>query len=192
MFDPLEIAATTQSYLARFPEENARLEPFLEFLAQTDAAFYADRQHPVGHVTTSGFLLSEKGDMLLLIQHLKLNRSLQPGGHVEKDATLLASALREIREEVGLSKDQLTLCQPDTLPIDIDPHRIPARPNQPEHWHFDFRYLFRVSAAAVETIQHQVEEVAHPAWFGWDSPEILALLPPELRARLQSFFLKHG
>jgi len=191
MSDALAIAATTLEYLARHPEENERLMPFLQFLEGTAPGLYADRHHPVGHVTTSGFLVSEKGDTLLLIYHLKLGRFLQPGGHVEQDASLLASALREIHEEVGLSPERLILCQPDHTPIDIDPHRIPERKGQPGHWHFDFRYLFRVDSHEMGKIQHQADEVARPAWFAWDAPEVIALLPTPLAGRLRSAFDAH-
>jgi len=30
--------------------------------------------------------------------------------------------------------------------FDIDRHRIPARPNEPEHWHYDVRYVVRAGA----------------------------------------------
>jgi threonine dehydrogenase-like Zn-dependent dehydrogenase len=31
-----------------------------------------------------------------------------------------------------------------SLPVDIDTHRIPARParDEPDHWHFDMRFVF--------------------------------------------------
>lgn len=63
-------------------------------------------------------------------------------------------------------------------PIDLDIHRIPANParGEPEHWHFDFRYLHRASAHGVHL---QTEEVTGHAW---RSP---AELPaPRLAARL--------
>ena len=171
MSDPLSVAANTSRYLERYPEETERLKPFLSFLQETNPTKYALRSHSIGHVTTSGFLVSQSSGAVLLIYHLKLQRYLQPGGHVEEDKSLLASALREIREEVGISGSGLILCQPDNCPIDIDPHRIPAdsRRNLPEHWHFDFRYLFKVTSEAEAAVVHQAEEVAHAEWFSWDS-----------------------
>lgn len=186
MSDCLSVVANTNRYLELYPNEIARLEPFLSFLEETDPANYAQRSHPIGHVTTSGFLVSEASRKLLLIYHLKLQRYLQPGGHVEDDDSLLASAMREIREEVGISGGGLVLCQPDDCPIDIDPHRIPAdlRRNLPEHWHFDFRYLFKVTPEAEAAIVHQAEEVAHAEWFSWDSELLRGLLPPNVMRRL--------
>ena len=48
-------------------------------------------------------MLSPDWKNLALIRHKFLNRYLQPGGHVEEtDSTVLAGALREVREETGI------------------------------------------------------------------------------------------
>ncbi len=184
MIDPLLVITQTREYLARNPREAERLEPFRIFLETNAPKQVISRKHLAGHVTTSGFLVNDNGESLLLIHHRKLDRFLQPGGHLEDDPTLLASALREIREEVGLQEEALTLCQPDHLPCDIDPHRIPARGEQPEHWHFDFRYLFRVRPGA--EIACQADEVAGADWFGWESEEVRQILPEHVIRRLRT------
>ena len=92
-----------------------------------------------GHFTASAFVLSPSRDALLLIHHKKLDRWLQPGGHVEpEDTDMLAAARREAAEEVGLR--ELAAGRDD--PFDLDVHDIPARPDEPAHAHFDVRFLF--------------------------------------------------
>jgi len=60
------------------------------------------------------------------------------GGHVENDdPTLLDSALREAMEESGLQC--LRVVSPGVFDLDI--HPIPARQNEPEHFHYDVRFL---------------------------------------------------
>jgi ADP-ribose pyrophosphatase YjhB (NUDIX family) len=99
-----------------------------------------------GHFTASAFVLSPERDALLLILHGKLGLWLQPGGHVEdSDASLLEAARREVAEEVGLT--ELELLEP--APLDVDIHDIPARKGEPEHAHFDVRYLFRATTREV-------------------------------------------
>jgi 8-oxo-dGTP pyrophosphatase MutT (NUDIX family) len=55
-----------------------------------------------------------------------------------EDSDVLASARREVLEEVGLS--ELELASPGLF--DVDVHEIPARKDQPAHEHFDVRFLF--------------------------------------------------
>lgn len=100
-----------------------------------------EREHYVpGHFTASAFVLAPDADELLLILHGKLGLWLQPGGHVDPDDPQIeAAARREVREETGLA--ELSLLQP--APFDLDVHRIPERKGQPEHLHFDVRFLFR-------------------------------------------------
>ena len=100
-----------------------------------------DRDHwQPGHFTASSFVLSPDNSSLLLIFHGKLLRWLQPGGHVDSDdVDLQSAARREVLEETGL--DDLELLAP--LPFDLDIHVIPARKEQPEHWHLDVRFLWR-------------------------------------------------
>lgn len=100
-------------------------------------AFSRDHFLP-GHFTASALVLSPDGQDALLIHHVKLQRWLQPGGHIEPtDMSLLAAAKREVLEETGVHGiDELGL-------FDLDVHLIPARKSEPEHEHHDLRFLFR-------------------------------------------------
>lgn len=95
-----------------------------------------DRAHfAPGHVTASCFIVAD--DKLLLHHHRRLNRWLQMGGHVELDEDPETAALREGREESGL--DDLALAADGIF--DLDVHVIPAANGEPEHRHFDVRYV---------------------------------------------------
>jgi 8-oxo-dGTP pyrophosphatase MutT (NUDIX family) len=94
-----------------------------------------------GHLTASGFVLSPDRQRVLLIEHSVLGRWLQPGGHVEdSDDSLETAARREIFEETGLAD----LSGHPDLPglFDLDVHLIPSHGGEPEHFHFDLRYVF--------------------------------------------------
>lgn len=65
------------------------------------------------------------------------------------------------------------------LPIDIDSHRIPARPErgEPEHWHHDIRYVVRAEKGAA--IRPDLQEVHGAEWS--DLHQLDALAPQALR-----------
>ncbi len=98
-----------------------------------------------GHFTASGFVVSDRGEGLLLVLHQRLGIWLQPGGHIEpEDEDLWAAVRREIAEETGLT---------DLTPIgngvfDVDVHRIPAARGEPGHEHHDVRFLFGADGEA--------------------------------------------
>src|SRR5439155_5821254 len=57
------------------------------------------RHEPTAHFTASAFVIDEACARTCLVEHAKLGRLLQPGGHLEPDdASLEAAALREAHE----------------------------------------------------------------------------------------------
>lgn len=105
------------------------------------AAPFARTSFEPGHFTASAFVLAPDEASLLLIYHEKLGSWFQPGGHVDaSDASLVHAARREVSEEVGLL--ELLPLRGDTGIFDVDIHRIPPRPTEPAHEHFDVRFAF--------------------------------------------------
>jgi len=97
------------------------------------------RDQPRAHFTASALVVDGACERVCLVEHAKLGRLLQPGGHVEPtDLSLEAAALREAREETQLELDFHPVAP---RPFDLDIHEIPARPGEPAHFHLDVRYL---------------------------------------------------
>jgi 8-oxo-dGTP pyrophosphatase MutT (NUDIX family) len=125
-----------------------------------------DRDHfAPGHVTASCFIVAD--GKLLLHHHRRLDRWLQMGGHVELDEHAQEAALREGREESGL--DDLALL--DDGIFDLDVHVIPAAKGEPEHRHFDVRYVARTSSPQRVVIDRA--ESNDVAWVPLDRAEVL-------------------
>jgi 8-oxo-dGTP pyrophosphatase MutT (NUDIX family) len=133
-----------------------------------------------GHVTTSAFILDGTGGKILLIHHRFLERWLQPGGHYEAPENLAVSSLREAVEETGMEGLVIDPWHRTSgLPIDIDSHCIPARPErgEPEHWHHDIRYVVRAHESAA--LRPDPREVHGAKWR--ELQELEAIAPQALR-----------
>lgn len=111
---------------------------FIDFLDSHADVF--ERFHVPGHFTGSAWLVSADGARVLLTHHRKLGRWLQLGGHADGDADMMRVALREAEEESGLRD---LVVEPGIF--DLDRHRIAARGDEPEHWHYDARYVVRAT-----------------------------------------------
>lgn len=110
-----------------------------------------------GHFTASGFVRSPDGTSVLLIEHRRLGRWLQPGGHVDPDDVgPLEAALREVTEETGCT--DLVLIAAGLFGIDV--HQIPPRHDEPAHQHFDLQFAFQAGADHIAAS----DEVAAASW----------------------------
>ena len=126
--------------------------------------FYS-RDLLIGHLTGSAWIVDETFSHALLLHHGKLNKWLQPGGHIEDDADMLAAALREAREETGVE------VRPHSTAIfDVDIHEIPARPNEPAHFHYDVRFLLIADRTAPLVVTSESKDLA---WVAIDEIETL-------------------
>lgn len=105
----------------------------------------------IGHITGSAWIVSPDRRQAVLIHHRKLDRWFQPGGHADGDSNVARVAQREAGEEVGLQS--LHLVSPGIF--DIDVHPIPAKDKEPEHLHYDIRFLFEANPE--ETFIHSAE-----------------------------------
>lgn len=120
-------------------EERAMVMQTVQFVQNHPNCF--DRQLQIGHVTGSAWIVSPDRQQVVLLHHYKLDRWFQPGGHADGDPDVLRVALREAEEETGLRDLKVV----DPAIFDVDVHTIPARADEPEHVHYDIRFLFEAS-----------------------------------------------
>ncbi len=107
----------------------------LDFLDELPEPFSPSQD--TAHFTASALVVDAARERTCLVLHRKLGLWLQPGGHIERaDASIGLAALREVREETGLDARLAA-----ALPVHVDIHAIPERPDRPAHLHLDVRFL---------------------------------------------------
>jgi 8-oxo-dGTP pyrophosphatase MutT (NUDIX family) len=134
-------------------------------------------------VTASAWLVDESLTFALLTHHRKVGRWLQLGGHADGDDDVRRVALREAREESGLTA--IRFASPAIYDMDI--HPIPARPGEPAHEHYDVRFALigdrnaptLVSAESHDLAWLPIADLAAPG--GDESVRRLARKTPRLR-----------
>jgi 8-oxo-dGTP pyrophosphatase MutT (NUDIX family) len=154
--------------------ESAMLQDMLLFIKNNNA-LCLQRSLSVGHVTTSAWITDYSRAYVLLMHHQKLDKWLQLGGHADGESDLQKSALKEAMEESGLTHIRLLA---ESI-FDVDIHLIPARKQEPAHYHYDVRFLMEADKDHLLVKNHESKALA---WVHID--EVLPRNPEESIARM--------
>jgi 8-oxo-dGTP pyrophosphatase MutT (NUDIX family) len=126
-----------REYVASDDREEADRIAMLRLATELEEPTSRDQAR--AHFTASAFVIDARCERVCLVEHAKLGRLLQPGGHIEpSDASPEEAAVREAVEETSL---ELDFHPAAPRPFDLDIHAIPERPDEPAHFHLDVRYL---------------------------------------------------
>ena len=150
---PAPLAAALDDYRCRHPGE-ADVVALIQALLADPGPVY-ERRRLAGHFSGSAWLVSTDGARVLLTHHRKLGRWLQLGGHADGDPDLARVAHREAEEESGLPN---LVVEPAIF--DLDRHAIPARGDEPEHWHYDVRFVVRATGSETFAVGEESLDLA--------------------------------
>lgn len=149
-----DLAAATEVVRSYQPVEAAQIEArrhTLRFIDEHPDALH--RSCLEGHLTGSAWVVDHSGQHGMILLHAKIGKWLQPGGHADGDGCLAAVALKEASEETGIEGLEVW-----AEPIDIDVHLfVNRKKTEPDHLHFDVRFLVRAPEGAVEQRNHESE-----------------------------------
>jgi 8-oxo-dGTP pyrophosphatase MutT (NUDIX family) len=147
----LALAEQLDQHESDDPSQLALAQRMAEFARGHDDALL--RSCPDAHFTGSALVVEEGTSRFILLFHTKLQKWLQPGGHVDGNANLAASALREALEETGI--EGLRVVQPA---FDLDIHEV-RPPNEPPHLHLDVRFVVLAPKGSVPVGNHESREL---------------------------------
>src|SRR4051794_30894964 len=156
-------------YRDAFPADTAVVERISALVDSRPNCF--DRDCRPGHITAAAWILSSDRRRALLTHHRKLGRWLQLGGHADGQWHVEEVALREAREESGLTEFEFIRVNGVVMPFDIDVHAIPARYDaagqmtEDAHEHHDIRFLL----VARTDDELQVSDESHD--LAWCTPD---------------------
>ena len=143
-------------------ERDRRL--LLKWLTQNRTVW--KRDNPTAHLTASAWVVSPERDRVLMAYHNIYRSWSWLGGHADGESDLSAVALREVKEESGLSQVRLVSPQIYSLEIlTVDGHEKKGK-YVSSHLHLNVTFL--VEADPLEPLSIKPDENSSIAWF---SPE---------------------
>ncbi len=154
--------------------EKESLEKIRYLLSLSDKEDIFSRTRLAGHIVAGALVVDRKGNVLLN-HHKVLDKWLHFGGHSDGEADSLNVAKREVEEESGITEyDDL-----GGRIVDVDVHTIPenAKKNEPEHLHYDIRFVFVVDKKDFKISDESKEIVWMPI------SKAKALVPPDSMPR---------
>ena len=121
------------------------------------------RDNEVAHFTASAWITSPDRQQILMCYHKIYDSWSWLGGHADGERDLAQVALREVREESGLSN--VRLASPDIYSLEVlcvDGHEKRGR-YVSSHLHLNVTYL--VEADPTEPLRAKPDEVSGVRWF---------------------------
>ena len=120
------------------------------------------RENPSGHLTASAWVVSPDRTLVLMAYHNLYDSWAWLGGHADGDKDLLQVALREVKEESGLSAHPVS---EDIYSVEI--LSVAGHEKRgiyiPSHLHLNVTYLLEADPA--EPVRCKPDENSRVAWF---------------------------
>lgn len=145
-------------------QEEADKFLILQWIRENDNAFL--RENTVAHMTASAWVVNKDRSKVLMVYHNIYDSWSWLGGHADGETDLLAVALREVKEEAGISYVRPVSEEIFSLEsLTVDGH-VKKGKYVSSHLHLNVTYL--LEADCEETVSIKADENSGVAWF---SPE---------------------
>lgn len=124
------------------------------------------RDNEIAHITSSGFIMNQSLDKVLMVHHNIRNTWSWTGGHADGDADLLHVAVKEAKEETGL--EHVVPLTEDILSIDILSVLGHFKNGKYVNTHLHLSIAYVLIANEKETIRIKEDENSAVDWFTTD------------------------
>lgn len=150
----------------------------LNWIEHNADAFY--RKNKVAHVTASAWVVNKDRSKVLMVYHNIYQSWSWLGGHADGETDLLSVAIREVKEEAGITNVRPVFEEIYSLEsLTVDGH-VKNGKYVSSHLHFNITYL--LEADSKEAVSIKADENSGVAWF---SPE------EALQRSTEPWFVEH-
>ena len=159
-----ELMNQIENYIPYNEQEEKDKALILEWIRQNENAF--SRENKVAHMTASAWVVNPERDKVLMVYHNIYDSWSWLGGHADGETDLLSVALREVKEEAGITKVHPVSEEIFSLEsLTVDGH-VKKGTYVSSHLHLNATYL--LEADSEEAVSIKADENSGVAWF---SPE---------------------
>lgn len=154
--------------IENYPPSNEQEEKdkalILGWISNNENAF--SRENTVAHITTSAWVVNKDRSKVLMVYHNIYNSWSRLGGHADGETDLLSVAIREVKEEAGISNVRPVSEEIFSLEsLTVDGH-VKKGNYVSSHLHLNITYL--LEADSEEQVSVKADENSGVMWF---SPE---------------------
>ena len=173
-----ELAKNIEEYKPFNEQEEMDKTLILNWIANNENAFL--RENTVAHITASAWVVNKDRSKVLMAYHNIYNSWSWLGGHADGETDLLSVAIREVKEEAGISNVRPVSDEIFSLEsLTVDGH-VKKGKYVSSHLHLNVTYL--LEADSEETVSVKEDENSGVAWF---SPE------EALKKSTELWFVEH-
>ena len=156
-----KLIASIEQYQPYNVQEEMDKPLIMEWIKNNDNAFL--RENTVAHMTASAWVVNADRSKVLMVYHNIYNSWSWLGGHADGETDLLSVAIREVKEEAGIS---------NVLPVSEDIFSLESL-TVDGHWkngkyvssHLHFNVTYLLEADSEEAVSIKADENSGVAWF---------------------------
>ena len=157
----LELINQIKKYKTFNEQEEKDKYLLLEWIMDHEDAF--SRENKIAHITASGWVVNKDRSKVLMVYHNIYDSWSWIGGHADGETDLLATAIREVREETGVKNVCPVTDEIFSIEIlTVDGHTKNGN-YVSSHLHLNVTYLLEADSG--ETVSIKADENSGVAWF---------------------------